>query len=272
MPELDLRLLRVSIEVNGQLRQYTDLAMTVQGQKFANPNQGEVTVSITNLAKEVRDNILTETSPFNRNRTPKRILIEAGRVSTGYSLLYTGNIYRANITQKPDQQTVIRALTGQFQQGNIVSMSLGEMSSLSTIANQVGQNLGLSVVFEAQDKQIANFTYNGPAAKQVDKLAELGNVSAFIDNETLFVKEVERSLSGRVRVIRPNDIIGIPEVTEQGLKLSFLYDTQTQLGGMLDVTSLQYPEATGQYVIYKLAYSLANRDTPFYYTAEARRL
>lgn len=268
MANLDPRLLRVSVEVNGQLRTYDNLAIVVQGQKFANANQGEANVSIINLDREVSDQILTEASPFNRNRTPKRVIVEAGRQSTGYSTVYSGNIYRATSTQPPDQILTIRGLTGNFQAGNIVAKSQPPSTPLSDIVTEVGQDIGMAVDFQASNRRIANYTHNGAAIKQVDKLNDMG-VEAFVDNDTLVVKDRNTAKRGSRHIVRPEDIVGKPEITEQGVRVTILFDNRVQLGGELDLTSRQYPAVSGRYNIYKLSYHLANRDTPWYLTMEA---
>ena len=81
--ELDPRLLRVGFEIGGQLKLYDDLAITASGTKYANANQNECELKITNLDKETRDYLLTDSSPFNKNKTRKILTVEAGRVSTG---------------------------------------------------------------------------------------------------------------------------------------------------------------------------------------------
>lgn len=254
------------------MRFYTDLAITAQGTKFANPNQGEATVTITNLEKSVRDFILTETTPFNRNRTPKRLTLEAGRVSTGLSLLYTGNIFRATVTQQPDQTVSIKCLTGQFMKQQIVANSLPGNVSLSRVAAMVAADASLRLVFEAADKNIADYNFTGAVIKQVEKLGQAGGVDAFVDNDNLIIKNIRQALRGRLRVLTPRTgLIGLPEPTEQGIKVNMLYDQQTVIGGALDLTSDVYPALSGRYVIYKLGYNLSNRDTPFYLNADARR-
>jgi len=266
---LDDRILRVSIEVNGFIRSYQNLFIRASGEKFAGPNQGTCEVQIANLSEDVATSILTETRPFNNNPNPKTIIVEAGRVSTGSSIVYIGNVFRSSQTQPPDQILTIKTLTQQFQKGNIIANSLPGMTRLSTIASTVANSLGIDLVFEAEDKNIANYNYNGSAERQIEKLELLSNIDVFIDNNTLFVKQCDRPLNGRLRVITPNEIIGKPELSDRGLKISFFYDSQTVVGGMLDVTSNQYPTVSGRYIIYKLSYDLANRETPFYYTAEA---
>ena len=66
-------------------------------------------------------------------------------------------------------------------------------------------------------------------------------------------------------------MIGIPEFTEQGVKVKFLVDNQTKLGGGIEIRSVQYPATNGQYSIYKLGFQIASREQPFYYIAEAAR-
>lgn len=273
MADLDLRQIRIGIEIRGEIRTYTNLAITAVGTKYVNPNQGECNITITNLEQSVVDFILVETSPFNRNRTPKRVIVEVGRESTGLSLLYSGIIFRSSITQPPDAVLSMRALTGQFQKGDIVARNATATASLSRIAEQVATDLGVSLVFEATDVQVANYAFTGAALRQVNKLQELGPVDAYVDGNRLIVKDTGTPLAGRLRRLNADTgMIGVPTFTEQGAKITFLYDSQTVLGGQLDVTSRQYPALTGQYVIYRLNYNITNRDIPFYYTAECRRL
>jgi len=206
VPELDPRLLRISIEINGQLKIYEGLAMTASGTKYANANQNECEVKITNLDQATRDYLLTETSPFNKNKTRKILLVEAGRVSQGYSLVFAGDITSAVGGQPPDITMTLKATTGDFAKGDII------------------------------------------------------------------FKDYNAALVRRVRTLNlDTGMIGIPEFTEQGIKVKMLFDNQTVLGGGLDVTSKLNPAANGVYTVYKLAFELASRDTPFYYIAEATR-
>jgi len=72
MAEIDKRIVRVGIETNGAIKYYEGLNITANGTKYGNANQNECEVKISNLDKATRDFILTETSPFNLNRTPKK--------------------------------------------------------------------------------------------------------------------------------------------------------------------------------------------------------
>jgi hypothetical protein len=273
MQELDPRRVRVGIEVDGLIKWYEGLDIKAQGTKYGNANQNECTVTIANLSKETRDYILTETSPFNKNRKPKRIIVEAGRVSYGMSRMFIGDITAATPSQPPDITITIKALTGDYQKGNVISRSKPSQMSLKKISEGVAKDLGVSLDYQAKDKNIANYQFSGGALKQVNKLGETGDVNAYIDDGVLVVKDYNVPLNGKLRVLDlSSGMIGIPEVTEQGLKATFLLDNKTSLGSALQIRSEIYPAVNGTYVIYKLSFDIASRDVPFYFIAEAKRL
>lgn len=270
--ELDPRLLRISVEINGQLKSYEDLDMTASGTKFANANQNECEVKITNLDKATRDYLLTETSPFNKNKTRKILRVEAGRVSTGYSLVFQGDITNAVGAQPPDITLTLKAATGDFAKGQIVSRSQAGVVPLRNVAARVAQDLGLSLTFQATPKQVSNYSFTGSAAKQVGQIGQLARVNAYVDDAALVVKDWNAPLADRVREVNlDTGMIGIPEFTETGIKVKLLFDNQTVLGGALRVTSRLNPAANGLYTVAKLGFELASRDTPFYFIAEATR-
>ena len=272
MAAIDLRIVRVGIEINGELRVYENLYVTASGTKFANPLQNECEVKITNLAKDIRDYLLTETSPFNANKTPKRIIIEAGRQSTGTFRLFEGDITECVASQPPDITLTLKAKTGQFNKGTIVAVSQAAQTPLSRIAKDVADALGLSLVFEAKDKNISNYSFSGASIKQVDKLSQAGNVNAYVDDKNLVVKDYNVPLQGVTHTLSAESgMIGIPETTEQGVKVKYLLDPKTQLGGQLTLESKINKALSGDYVIYKLSFDITSRDTAFYWIAECKR-
>jgi hypothetical protein len=273
MQEIDPRLVRIGIEVDGALKLYEDLQIMASGTKYANSLQNECEVSIANIDKATRDYILTETSPFNQNKKPKKLIVEAGRKSYGYTRIFVGDITNSNISQPPDITVKLKALTSNFSKGDVIARSQPAQTSLKNIAGQVAKDLGLSLDFQALDKSISNYSFSGGAYKQVDRLGDAGAVNAYVDDDVLIVKDWNVPLKSRTRILNlDSGMIGIPELTEQGIKVKFLLDNQTAIGSALDVTSKIYPTLNGQYAIYKLGFDIANRDTPFYYTAEAKRI
>lgn len=271
--ELDPRIVRVGIEVNGRVKYYEGLDIHAQGMKYANPNQNECEVRLTNMDKVTRDYILTETSPFNINRTPKKLIVEAGRQSYGTTVIFMGDITASGISQPPDIGVTLKAMTGNFKKGDVISRNKGSSCGLKTICQGVAGDIGATLDFQATDKSVANYSYSGGALKQMDVLQESGDYDVYLDNNVLIVKDRHIPLNNRTRILNlDTGMIGIPELTEQGLKVRFLLDNQTAIGGALEVTSKIYPAINGKYAIYKLGFSIASRDVPFYYEAECKRI
>lgn len=272
MDKIDQRILRVGIEVSQEIKWYEGLQIEARGSKGATDTQNEADVTIYNLTRDVRNYILTETSPFNKNRTPKRLIIEAGRVSTGTARLFVGNITSSSPTQPPDIGLELKAQTGAFKKGEIVARSGRPTEKLSTIAERVAADLGASLVFEADDKLIANYAFSGASLRQVNALAVAGGVDAYLNDETLVIKQRGKPLKNRVKVIdSTTGMIGVPEATERGVKIKILFDLETDLGNELRLKSDLNPALDGSYTIFKIDFDLASRDTPWYLDLEASR-
>jgi len=270
---LDPRLIRVGIEVDGEVKVYDEtFDIKVSGTKMASAQQNTCDITISNLTADTRNYLLTETSPFNANRTPKRLFVDIGRVSTGLSRIFVGEITLSSPSQPPDIALTIKALTGNYAKGLVIARSGLTQEPLSTIAARVAADLGLKLDFRAADKQIGNWSFNGPALRQVNNLELAGGVDAFVDDTTLVVKDRGVPLPQRTKVLSSaSGMVGVPEATERGVKVSFFLDQDTVLGGALELESMLNPALNGSYTIYSLGFEAASRDTPFYWIAEASR-
>lgn len=279
MMKVDPRRIRIGIEVSGQINWYErdpitgrSLNIKVSGTKFANPLQNECTATISGLSTRTRDYILTETSPFNSNRTPKRLIVEAGRISTGVFRLFIGDINSAEPSSPPDVNVVLKAKTQSAQAGNIVAVSGQALAKLSAVSQRVAQEIGLGLDFQAMDKNISNFSFTGAALKMVDLLQQAGNVRAFIDDESLIVKDYGKALTNRIKILNiDSGLVGIPKPTEKGADLTWLIDSESLLGGMVRLESKFNKPMNGDYVIDQLKFDIASHDDPFFYTGICSR-
>jgi hypothetical protein len=269
----DFRIVRVGVQINNRLKIYEGLAIKASGARYASSTQNDCEVQIANLDAATRAYLATETSPANLNKTPKILTLDAGRQSYGTGRIFVGNISSVEIAQPPDIWTTLKCLTGNYQKGNVIARSYGASAPLSTIAQQVAKDLDLNLIFQANEKNIANYAFNGGALKQVDYLGKMGGTTAFIDNESLIVKDAAKPLANRLRILNADSgLIGVPTLTDEGIKVKFFLDTETTLGGVIQVQSKINPALNGNYSIYKLSFELASRDIPFDWTAEAKRL
>ena len=269
------RLLRVGIEIDGQLNWYENLAITATGQKTSSITQNNTEITIANLPKNIRDFLLTEGTPFRRverfgTENRLRVIVQAGRESYGYSTVYEGEITTTSITQPPDLIITVNALTGHNGKSQIVNTQLPPVSRISEIAQSVADSLGVGLEFSATDKSISNYGYDGAADGQLAEINSLGVLDVFVDDNTLVVKDRNVPRGSIRRVLNPSDIIGKVEFIEFGVRVKFLFDPETQIGAEIEINSRENPAANGVYVIFRLSFDLANRENPFYLIAEAR--
>lgn len=253
------------------------MAITARGTKYGNGLFNECQVTLTNLTKDTQDYILTQTSPYNLNHAPKVITIDAGRQSYGTTRIFTGTVFTAKPTQPPDISVILRCLENGFNGGNIINQNQGT-TQLSTISKQAADANGLTLIFEATDGPVSNFSYTGAANGLINALSEQGpsigaGIDVFQDGTRLIVKNKNVPLTGPTRIInKGNGMIGIPEFVEYGIRVKYLLDNITSMGRAITVESEIYPAVNGTYIIYKLDFDIATRENPFYYIAEASRL
>jgi hypothetical protein len=272
MQELDPRIVKVSITINNTVKTYQNVAITARGMRYGNPLQNECEVTIFNVKKSDQDYILTETSPYNLNRTPKTVTVEAGRESYGTTKVYVGNIVVSTPSQPPDIGITLKCLTGNFLKGQFLTLAQPGTATLSQMSQQMAGELNANLIFQATDKNLTNYSYNGATLKTVDFLQNSGGLNVFLDNDNLVVKNIGEALTNTLKLVSAkNGMIGIPQLTERGVRVKFLLDKATVLGGGLKLESEQYPTVNGNYIIYKLGFEIANRDVPFYYIAECLR-
>jgi len=269
---LDPRLVSVSIEVNGVIKTYDQIYLKATGTRYANALQNEAVITLTNLDKVTQDFILTETSPFTPNRTPKIVRLFAGRESYGTTLIYSGNVVSTVVSQPPDVTITLKCLTGNYIKGTVLARNHPGVATLAEISRGIAQDTNTTLNFSATDKNVTNYNFSGSALDQVGVLGSLANINAFIDNDVLIVKNVNTTIAGSLKILNASTgMIGIPEITEQGVKVRYLLDNVSRLGSGLRITSEVYPAVNGDYVIFKLGFEISNRDTPFYFIAEASR-
>lgn len=270
---VDLRRVRVGIELDGRIAYYEGLNIRASGTKYANPLQNECSVTVTGLSMATRDRILTDSSPFAKSKTPRRLIIDAGRESYGFFRVFVGDITSAEPAPPPDVALTIKAKTENAQSMAVASVSAGALSRLSSISEQVAKQLGVGLRFEAQEKNIANWSFTGAAIRLVNRLAEMGGVSAFIDDDLLIVKDRAKALRGDMRILSlDSGLVGIPKASEKGVDVEFLIDQEAKLGGTLRLDSKMNKALNGDYRIDQLNFDISTHDDAFFYQAQCSRL
>jgi hypothetical protein len=94
------------------------------------------------------------------------------------------------------------------------------------------------------------------------------NVAAFIDNNVLYVKDVNKVIS-TAQVVTVKEFIGTPLWTEWGVDFMTLFDPNITLAGAATLESKMNPSLNQTFVISSLEYDLTSREIPFYVKASA---
>jgi hypothetical protein len=261
----DDRILKIGVEVNGQLKVYEGASMGAKFIKSTDDKQNTAEVFIDNMLVDTIDYLVTETSPWNPNAKPKLLTISAGRKSTGAQTIFTGDITSSSPSMPPDRRLTMKAKTQENNKYKWQSTSTTKTVQLSVLAQRIADDYGLRLKFEATDKTVANYLYNGPRAKQIAKLNQVGDIDAFIDDDVLVVKDTGKALKGQVRLIsKDTGMIGTPTLDEKGGKVRVMFDPNIKLGQGIEIKSDINKAANGQYVIYAMSGSLMSEAQDWY--------
>lgn len=272
--ELDQRVVIVTLIADDVITKYEGLYIEAKGIKTSETVMSQCEVIILNLKSEDRERILKVTNPFFRVGKRISIIVEAGRVSYGTTVLYTGTVFRSSAMPKPNLGVSLKCIQGFDNRAKIVSRSATEVTDLSSIAAWVAEDNGYTLSFEITDKKIAHYSFAGSAQSALSQLESLTDgANVYVDNETLYVKNSGRPANGLpVRILDKSTGLISAEGTEYGAKIKMLFDSVTKIGGQIDLTSEINPSLNGSYVVRKLPFHVTSRDQAFYYVAECNRI
>jgi hypothetical protein len=271
--KLDPRVLRMTIEIDGIVTTYEGLSISVKMEKWITTAPLVAYIEITNLKDSVASSIITEGTPFNQNRTPKTITIEAGREDGGSSKIFVGNIFRAQSSQPPDRVLTIESRAYFFEGAKTATEMTPGINKLSAICKSAANDLGLSLDFRATDKNIRSYSFSGGAQQQLKYVESLAEIDVFSDLGVLYVKDKDGYINDSSRTLTNKDFVGMPLVSERGVVVKYLFDNQTNIGDRITIESdSEFSiEANGSYIAYRIEYDLATRENQFYVTVHGSR-
>ncbi len=239
------------------------------GQKFDAALAGDCEIRIFNLTQAEQNFIISQTSPLQANRILIPVLLNVGRKSYGTFTLFRGMIFRSGISQPPDIGVILSGNVNYTLAGQTESVSRPAVTFLSTICNDIATRSGYVSNFLATDKQISNYRYDGSLAYQVNQLNTMGGIIAFADSaaQILTVRNKgEATNSSPVVINDANGMVGIPTFTMNGITVTTMINNNVNIGNIITLESKKLPAANGNYIVQKIVFDLASRDTQFYYT------
>lgn len=231
-------------------------------------------IEICNLAQEDIEFLTTYTSQFIAINQRKRIRLWAGYEEDGVSLIFDGDIVEGMPTNPPDRWIKCKALSGYYSNKEVVSKTLGGDVSVKDLCTEASNLLNLPMVFESESvKKISDFSFTGDKTKIIKDLNELGGITAYEDDGTLFVldKDTPRKSVDVRYISETSGLIGIPKPDPIGIECTVLLDNSLKIGQRIYIESKIFPSASGEYFIYELKHSGDLRGTEFYTNIKARR-
>ncbi len=270
---IDRRIINLGIEVDGDLRWYgglnSPLYIEAKGQNFASPAMGECDITVLGVTRDVRDYVLQNTKPLNRNAVRVGVVLEVGRESYGTHTRYTGDVFRSEMIGKPDVGLRLICRTGYFNKSKMVTRSGSELTKLSSICQWVADDCGYGLSFDIDDRNIGSYSFTGSAQSQLEQLEKLCDAEVFVESGTIHVKQTGEPATGKaLRLANVQNGLLQAGPSEAGVKIDMLYDPVTTIGTQVDLESSLNPSIDGSYIVYRSAYHVANRADPFYLNVE----
>jgi hypothetical protein len=267
----DPRLVKVGIKINGVFTYFQDLDIRVQGQRFFSETSAFCTIKISNLTRDQRHWLLTNATPVLANNiTPAYITVDVGRQSYGTFRLFEGTCYTSTVTQPPDIGITFRSLDSSGLASAIQPTSFGPVTKLSVIAQYVALNLNPPVNLDfrvTNDIQVANFSTTTNTNDLVPRLNQIGGIVACVNNGNLVVRDINGFNQNRSFTLDvQHGMVGLPQATESGCIAQMLVQPNVQIGDLIKIVSVINPSVNGEYRISQIAFDIANRDNPFFYT------
>lgn len=273
----DPRVLTVEIEFESGSRVFAGpMSIRVGGSKTISSTQNQATITISNVSKDTRDYIMSNCNQaLAMNYKVRRVRVRAGRESYGQWNVFVGDIVSANVTQPPDITITLRCVTNAVDRSKWWSFANTGPITLEKIVQEAAASLGLAYRIDSavdKSKVIPRFTFNGPMVAIIIRIQELANVRAYVDDDTIVITDWAKGLSNTiVEVNAYSGMVGIPEMTEYGVKVKTLADRNILLGGAMRLKSEIVPVLDGDYVITRIDYDLTTREQEFYFDVWASR-
>ncbi|PMS33199.1 hypothetical protein B0G57_1204 [Trinickia symbiotica] len=294
---LTKRILNVVMTLDsGDVTLDASLDMHVNVSKMALGLQHTCTIDVFGLSQALRQTLLSQFTAWNKRQIEQPVGAVAPRnnfvpvkVYAGYhsgsvgpaapgqnttTLIFDGWVVLCDpISGPPNIGVRLTCYQLAQQKTQFISDVAPASATVEQYANWIAKQMGLARVLcvtSLKDKVISNLsgTTEIVAALLVDiQEAFRPNVAAFIDNNTLIVKDVNQVIDN-FNTVAVDEFIGTPMWTEWGVEFTCLYDPKIQLAGAATLKSLMNPGLNKSWVITALRYNLSSRAEPFYVTVD----
>lgn len=262
---------------NGQkanAKRLEGISVRFRVEKYMNAVMNKAHIQLANLTRDDIEYLTTFTSWAFAVEKRKRIRLFAGYKEQNVGLIFDGDITKAIPSMPPDIWLECEALSGFYDNQNILSLSMAGKLTLKNICEQAAQELGLTLQFySANTKIIDGFSYCGGARNVLYKINDLFQTCVYEDSGKLYVRDLypQADYTKAKLITETSGLIGVPQPGPMGVDLTTLLDPTIQLGAPVKLQSLRIPAANGVYYPYALVHEGTSRENPFYTHLRCRR-
>lgn len=282
---LGMRVLRVVLDMpQGQVTLDETIDLKVRIQKAALAQQQQCEIIATDLSTSLRASLISQFTAWNKrnidngqtNTTQQSyigVTVQAGYQTPGKPLnvitIFFGQVALAGpVGELPNMAVKITCFSQQINKVQYITQVPPGQMTFKAYAAWVAAQMGVNLVCQTSYDNVV-VTNPGASVHTVgDLIIDLQsyyrpNVAAFVDNNTLYVKDVNAVITTASQVTI-SEFINMPLWDEWGVEFECLFNTQLLLSCAATLVSIMNPSLNKVgFVIYALEYNLTSRDTPF---------
>jgi hypothetical protein len=267
---------------NGPVVLDETIDLRVRIRKDALAIQNKCDIDIFGMSQTLRASLLSQFTAWNKRNLEAgqpgyqasyiNIVVEAGYNNASQNTsttVFKGQVATTDPIEGPPNIGVrVTSYSQQLSKVDFVTSPAPAKTTFKNYVAWVADQMGLPFQCETSyDNQIIT----NPSAQTMVVGALLidiqnayrPNVAAFIDNDVLIVKDINKVISS-AQIVQVNEFIGTPLWTEWGVDFMTLFDPKLQLAGAASLQSKMNPSLNQTFVISSLEYDLCSRETPFY--------
>lgn len=199
------------------------------------------------------------------------VIVEAGD-STGMGQVFNGTITACwtQFTAMPDVSMLVEAQAGLAEAvTSTAPTSYADDVDVATAMGALANTMGLTLENNGVDAKIPPSYLSGTPRDQVKAIATAAGINWVIDDGKLAIWPTTSYRNGDAIVVSTaTGMVGYPEYTAQGIKVTTLFNPSIKFGGKIQVVSQifdpknnpQGQPANGIWGVYKLGYDLSSKD------------
>lgn len=202
---------------------------------------------------------LSTTTAARLKKSFTKIIINSG-YEANFGLVFSGNIKGFEETRE-NTETILKVTAGDGDKEynyTVINKTLAAGATPDSIINEVsgamGVPLGYKSSLEATTLPRGKVLYGRPYEFMREQADNTGCTWSIQDGKVLFLKRTEVMEGGAVLLTPNTGLIGVPQITEDGVSGKCLLNPKLKIGTALELESKVHPDINGAYRIISVAH------------------